>query len=113
VVLYPAAHRLLPVADADEHKSWARRIARVASDKPYGTLPSSWFGMGMTMGGLELDWFHERHGALSLLVECSRGGIALRPSRLFDPFAWFNPPRLDPVANRIAEAALPFVCGER
>jgi hypothetical protein len=112
VVLYPSAATVWPVADADEHKRWAASIARRADAKAYKTLPSSWFGLGMTMGGLELDWFHRRHGALSLLVECSRGGVSLRPSRLFEPFAWFNPPKPEAIAPRIARACVPFVRGD-
>ena len=68
-------------------------------------------------GGLELDWFHARHGALSLLIECSRGGFRpgvrhLRaPSTLLDPFSWFNPERLAREKLAIASAVLPFVRG--
>jgi zinc carboxypeptidase len=112
VVLTPCAHSLRPPADADDHRRWARRIADAADDRPYWVLPSVWFGFGQEMGGLELDWFHERHGAISLLCECSRGGLGLRPSRLFEPFAWFNPPKPHEVAGRIAEAAVPFVRGD-
>ncbi len=112
VVLYPSSHSLWPVADAEEHRRWAKSIGRRADLRPYITLPSSWFGLGMTMGGLELDWFHERHGALSLLIECSRGGLGLHPAKLFEPFAWFNPPELDEMKTRIARAALPFVRGD-
>ncbi len=119
VVLYPSAHSRLPIEDAVEHRRWARRIADRAAARPYRVLPPSWWGLGLfTMGGLELDWFHERHGALSLLVECSRGGIgapSLRrrsAERLCNPFAWFNPPALSQVASRIADAALPFVRGD-
>lgn len=112
VVLYPSGARIWPVADAEEHRNWARAIGRDASSRPYRALPSSWFGLGMTMGGLELDWFHQRHGALSLLVECSRGGIGLRPERLLNPFAWFNPPKVEAVSQRIAAACLPFARGD-
>ncbi len=112
VVLYPSAHSLLRPADAAEHRRWARRIGGDADDRPYRALPASWFSFGMTMGGLELDWFHERHGALSLLVECSRGGLGLSPARLFEPFAWFNPRAPHAIATRIAAAAEPFVAGE-
>ncbi|MCC6524785.1 MAG: hypothetical protein IT373_19160 [Polyangiaceae bacterium] len=112
-VLYPHAYSLLPAPDAAEHRAWARRIAAAADPRPYRALPSSWFGVGLRQGGLELDWFHERHGALSLLVECSRGGVGLRPGRLFDPFAWFNPPNTTEVAGRIATATLPFARGDR
>jgi len=112
-VLYPSAQHLAPVADASEHRHWARRIAARCDPRPYRALPCWRFGMGLTTGGLELDWFHQRHGALSLLIECSRGGFGWRPARLLDPFAWFNPRQVAPVARRIAAAAEPFVLGER
>ncbi len=65
----------------------------------------------MTQGGLELDWLHQRHGALSLVVECSRGGIGLHPSRLFQPFAWYNPRRIGEVTAPLVEALAPYVRG--
>lgn len=113
VVLYPSSHSLWPIGDVEEHRRWAQSIGRHADRHAYKALPSSWFGLGMTMGGLELDWFHQRHGALSLLVECSRGGVALRrPRKLLDPFAWFNPPEVEEVSSQIAHATLPFVRGD-
>jgi hypothetical protein len=112
-VLYPAAHTVVPIVDAAEHRVWAQRIARAADRKPYRALPCSWWACGFTATGLELDWFHDRHGAVSLLVECSRGGIGLRPSRLFNPFAWFNPPRIEAVTIPLVEALSPFVRGLR
>jgi hypothetical protein len=111
VVLYPRASSLWPVLDAREHRAWAKRVARAADDKPYRAMPAVLFNLGMAQGGLELDWFHERHGAISLLVECSRGGFSLRPSRLTQPFSWHNPPRVEPVAMRIAGALDAFVRG--
>ncbi len=111
-VLYPSGHTMTPIADADEHRDWARRIATRADRRPYRAVPSWRFGFGATMGGLEIDWFHRRHGTVSLLAECSRGGLGLRPSRLLDPFAWFNPPQPGSVALRIAEATADFVAGE-
>jgi hypothetical protein len=112
VVLYPPASSRWPVPDALEHRTWAKRIARAAdSKKPYRVTPASWWAFGITQSGLELDWFHDRHGALSLLIECSRGGISLRPSRLLQPFAWFNPPRIDDVTIPLVDAIAPFVRG--
>jgi hypothetical protein len=110
-VLFPPAASRWPVRDSAEHHAWARRIARGGSGRPYRALPCSWWALGMTAGGLELDWFHQRHGALSLLVEVSRGGIGLRPSRLFQPFAWYNPPGIQDVVNPLADALLPYVRG--
>ncbi len=111
-VLYPSAATTKPVHDAAEHAAWARRVAiGIDPDRPYRAVPCARWAKGITAGGLELDWFHERHGALSLLVECSRGGVGLRPSRLLDPFAWFNPVRLHRDTQAIASAVLPFVAG--
>jgi hypothetical protein len=111
-VLYPSTYSRRPVADAAEHRLWARHVARVADRaRPYRAVQAAWFGYGFTASGLELDWFHDRHGALSLLVECSRGGRGLRPSRLFSPFAWFNPPDVDGCTGPLVEALLPFVRG--
>jgi hypothetical protein len=124
-VLYPQAGSLWPIADAAEHRAWATRIARAADRRPYRALPCAWWAYGIAQGGLELDWFHERHGAISLLVECSRGGIGFRSAlgrnglrvgglgRLFEPFAWFNPPDIEAVTWPLAEALEPFVRGER
>jgi hypothetical protein len=111
VVLYPSAATVLPVFDAAEHRAWAKRVARSADPRPYRALPVSWWSWGMTQGGLDVDWFHERHGAVSLLVECSRGGVGIRPSRLFQPFAWFNPKDVDRVTGPLSAALLPFVRG--
>lgn len=111
VVLYPPAATRWPIPDALEHRTWARRIARAADKKAYRAIPASWWALGITQSGLELDWFHDRHGALSLLVECSRGGIGLRPSRLLQPFAWFNPPAIDDVTIPLVDALAPFVRG--
>jgi hypothetical protein len=111
-VLYPSAASIIPVADLGEHREWARRIARDADPRAYRATSCALWSLGFTAGGLELDWFHERHGALSLLVECSRGGFGLSPSRLIEPFAWFNPPRPAEIAARLADALLPFAAGE-
>jgi hypothetical protein len=110
-VLYPSAASRFPVLDAAEHRAWARRIAAGAARRPYRALPCSWWTLGVTASGLELDWFHDRHGALSLLVECGRGGFGLRPSRLFQPFAWYNPAAIAGVTGPLVEALLPYVRG--
>ncbi|XXY52379.1 M14 family metallopeptidase [Sorangium sp. So ce269] len=112
-VLYPPAHSLWPVADAAEHRAFAQRIARAAARKPYRAMSYVRFAWGIRKAGLEIDWLHDRHGALSLLVECSRGELGLRPSRLVEPFAWYNPRKLDDAAPQLVEAVLPFVRGAR
>lgn len=110
-VLVPSAHRLRPVADDAEHRRWAHYIADLPGSRRARVLPFSWFQLGLTQGGLELDWFHQRHGALSLLVECPGGGVPRSPRRLLAPFAWFNPADPAPVAERLADRLLPFVTG--
>jgi hypothetical protein len=112
VVLYPPARSVVPIAQTAEHRAWAKRIAAAADEKPYTVWPGSWWALGFVQMGLELDWFYERHGATSLLVECSRPVLGRAPSRIFDPFAWFNPENRPAVASRIADAIVPFVCGE-
>ncbi|WP_437827589.1 M14 family metallopeptidase [Sorangium sp. So ce1153] len=112
-VLYPPAHSLWPVADGAEHRAFAQRIARAAARKPYRAMSYVRFAWGIRKAGLEIDWLHDRHGALSLLVECSRGELGLRPSRLIEPFAWYNPRKLDDAASQLVEAVLPFVRGAR
>ncbi|WP_437731026.1 M14 family metallopeptidase [Sorangium sp. So ce1335] len=112
-VLYPPAHSLWPVADAAEHRAFALRVARAADRRPYRAMSYVRFAWGIRKAGLEIDWLHDRHGALSLLVECSRGKLGLRPSRLVEPFAWYNPRKLDDAAPQLVESVLPFVKGAR
>lgn len=111
-VLYPRASSVRTIHDDAEHRVWARRIASASDPKrPYTYASCARWSKGITAGGLELDWFYDRHGAVSLLVECSRGGRGWTPSRLLDPFAWFNPPRIGHVASAIADGVVPFVKG--
>ncbi|HRI65514.1 MAG TPA: M14 family metallopeptidase [Polyangium sp.] len=111
VVMYPPARSVIPIARTAEHRVWAKRIASAADDKPYTVWPSSWWALGFVQMGLELDWFYEKHGATSILVECSRLSVGRKSARWFEPFAWFNPEKRSEVAERIANAALPFVSG--
>jgi hypothetical protein len=117
-VLYPSAHATAPIHDEAEHREWAQRIARAIDPKrPYRAKACAKWARGIVAGGLELDWFHSRHGALSLLIECSRGGLPpgarhlKAPLTLLDPFLWFNPHRLAREKHAIATAVLPFVKG--
>ncbi|MBK8253296.1 MAG: succinylglutamate desuccinylase/aspartoacylase family protein [Polyangiaceae bacterium] len=110
-VLYPPAHTVWPIPDYAEHRAWAKVIARGACKNAYTALPCSWWSWGTTQSGLELDWFHVRHGAVSLLIECE-GGPSFSFSRLTTPFAWFNPLELSRVSAQVASAALPFIRGD-
>ncbi|MFO0548548.1 MAG: M14 family metallopeptidase [Polyangiaceae bacterium] len=109
-VLYPRASSRRPIPDAREHRIWARRIARAIDPAhPYVASSCANWAWGLTAGGLELDWFHARHGALSLLVECSRKNRRL--GQALDPFAWFNPESLATETNALARALEPYVLG--
>jgi hypothetical protein len=102
--------------DVDELRGWARAVAKAADPKRgYRAVQSSRWVPGFTAPGMELDWFYDSFGALSLLIECSRGGQGwprLTPGKLLEPFAWFNPEQPADVAKPIARAVQPFVLGE-
>jgi hypothetical protein len=114
-VLHPYGALLRPPLDIDEHRRWARHVAaRANPQRPYRAVQCSHWLPGFTIPGMELDYFHDQHGALALLIECSRGGVdLLRPKvqSLLEPFAWYNPPRPDSCAPHIAGAVEPFVRG--
>ncbi|HMJ10530.1 MAG TPA: M14 family metallopeptidase [Polyangiaceae bacterium] len=114
-VLHPYGARLRPPLDVTEHRRWARHIAERADTRnPYRVVQCSHWLPGFTAPGMELDYFHDQHGALSLLVECTRGGLSARSTslrRCLEPFAWYNPERLDNYAPQIAGAVEPFVRG--
>ncbi|APR86134.1 Carboxypeptidase T [Minicystis rosea] len=111
-VLYPSAATLWPIWDAAEHRAWAKRIAAAADERPYRAMSCAVWSLGLAGGGLELDWLHDRHGAVSLLIECSRRNVGLHPARLLQPFAWFNPRRPAPVVHALVDAILPYVRGD-
>jgi hypothetical protein len=111
-VLYPSAATVWPIWDSAEHRAWARRVASAADERPYRALPCAWWAYGITSGGLELDWLHDRHGAVSLLVECSRDNVGFEPRRWVHPFAWFNPRRKGAVVAALGDALLPFARGD-
>jgi len=113
-VLYPWGGLLRPPLDAAELRRWAKYVARRADPhRPYRAVQSSHWFPGITAPGMELDWFYDKHGSLSLLVECSRGGLGLLPgpAKLVEPFAWFNPPRPETAAPHVAAAIERFVRG--
>lgn len=111
-VLFPPAHSLWPSLDAAEHATWASRVARAAGPR-YRASSHVASARGLTHAGLELDWLHDRHGALSLLVRPGRSARGLFPRRWLEPFAWQNPKRPDQVATDVASALLPFVAGAK
>lgn len=62
--------------------------------------------------GMEIDHMHQAYEATALLVECTRGELAVsKPGVLRDPFRIFNPADGREQAARIASAVEPFVRG--
>ncbi|MBK7582107.1 MAG: hypothetical protein IPI67_18110 [Myxococcales bacterium] len=114
-VLYPWGGQVRPALDRTELRRWARQVARRSDPhRPYRAVQSSHWVPGFTAPGMELDWFYDVHGALSLLVECSRGGLGLpgfSPGKWLEPFAWFNPTDPAKVAPHVAQAVERFVRG--
>lgn len=113
-VLYPWGGKLRRALDAAELRRWAKHVARRADPhRPYRAVQSSHWVPGFTASGMEIDWFYDKHGALALLVECSRGGLGRLPGvgKLLEPFAWFNPPDPESVAPHVAAAIERFVRG--
>ena len=119
----PSGRTLLPEqVFPDSERKWQHIAERADPLRPYRAVQSSHWVPGVTAPGMELDWFHDQHGALSFLIECSRGGIFGRPaytygsrasllSKLMEPFAWFNPPRPERTAVSVAGAVEPFARG--
>ena len=116
VVLFPYGAMRELAANHEDLAAWARQIAMAADPgRPYRAVQSARWVPGFTASGMELDWFYDRFSAVSLLIECSRGGVLPGLKRLahcVDPFAWFNPRDVELTAKTVAEAALPFLRGD-
>jgi hypothetical protein len=86
----------------------ARSVQGALSTR-YGIGTSARWVPGFFAFGMELD--HLLHSGMDpLLVECSRGGLALtEPSSWVHPFRWFNP--RDPAGHAadLAHALVPFL----
>jgi len=101
-VLFPHGGRWRPPHDAPEHRAAALALAARLGPE-YQAIQSARWVPGAFAPGMELDYFHDHLGALSLLVECTGGGRQLRrPASFSEPFAWFNPPDPGPAVRRLA-----------
>jgi predicted deacylase len=105
-VLHPYCGKWKPPRDRRAHDA----ALEIAQRTGYHAVQGSHWVPGAFAYGTELDHFHEAFGAVSLLVECSRGGIRLRsPSSLFQPFRWFNPPDPARETNALRDALLAYI----
>ena len=93
-----------------------RRAARaVAARLPlrYRVRQVSRWLPGLLARGIEIDHLHHRYGAVSLLVECSLGGLRLRdPASWIHPFRWYNPPVPAREVEAVCAGIEPLVRGE-
>lgn len=111
-VLFPYGARWKAPTDVDVLRAHARAL-RSRLQHRYGVVQSARWVPGFFAPGMEIDHLHDAYGAVALLLECGRGGLRWRhPSSYFHPFRWFNPPEPEPVAQDVAQAALPFLLGE-
>lgn len=99
-VLYPYGGVWRRVQDYERHLEAAEQVARALE---YDAVQSARWVPGAFAPGMELDHLHDAYGALSLLVECSRGGLrGTRPGSWVHPFRWFNPPDPGRIVSRLA-----------
>jgi len=104
-LLFPYGGRWRPPYLADAHRSAARSITRRFAER-YRTMQCSHWVPGSFARGMEIDHLHGRFGAISLLIECSWGGLRLtEPGTWLWPFRWFNPRNVD---QQVAQLAPPL-----
>ena len=104
-LLFPYGGRWRPPHLASAHRAAARRIIGHFTER-YRAVQCSHWVPGSFARGMEIDHLHGRFGAMSLLIECSFGGIRLTdPSSWFSPFRWFNP---HDVERQVAQLAPPL-----
>jgi hypothetical protein len=109
MILLPWAHR---GATSPHHAELVAHARTIAAQLPgrYRVMHTGRWPL-FRPGGLELDWLTAR-GALTMLVECGRGGLALRdPSTWIQPFRWYNPVNPGAEVGALARALEPFVRG--
>ncbi len=109
MILLPWAHR---GATSPRHPELVAHARALAARLPgrYRVLHTGRWPL-FRPGGLELDWLTER-GALAMLVECGRGGLAARrPSTWLTPFRWYNPAAPGDEVQALARGLEPFVRG--
>jgi hypothetical protein len=110
MILLPWAHR---GATSPHHAELVAHARTIAAQLPgrYRVLHTGRWPL-FRPGGLEVDWLTAR-GALAMLVECGRGGLAVRePSTWIQPFRWYNPANPASEVEALARALEPFVRGE-
>jgi hypothetical protein len=112
MLLVPYGGRWRPPPRAAELRAVAGAVAARLTRRYRVCQVSHWLP-GFLARGIEIDNLHERYGALSLLIECGAGGLALgQPASWLQPFRWYNP--VDPGAEieDVCAALEPLVRGD-
>ncbi len=113
MILLPWGHRFRPPERAKELAAAAAQVQARMSERYHVRQVSRWYPGFSFANGMELDHFHAEYGAVSLLVECSNGGLSpLDPGSWTHPFRWFNPRRMRETVVGIADAIEPFLRGD-
>jgi hypothetical protein len=114
MLLVPYGGRWRPPHRATELQALASAVAaRFAPGRRYRVRQVSHWLPGFRARGLEIDTLHDCYGALSLLVECSAGGLALaEPASWLQPFRWYNPADPGPELQAVCDALEPLVRGD-
>lgn len=111
MLLVPYGGRWRAPPDAPRLHAAAHAVARGLA-QPYRVRQVSHWLPGVLARGIEIDTMHERYGALSLLVECGRGGLCLRePASWLHPFRWYNPGDPGPEIASVSASLEPLVRG--
>lgn len=102
-VFYPPAHRWRPWPKTEAHGALLRRVEG-AEGIGYRAGQLGRWAPWFRAYGTEIDFLSGEVGALSYLIEVSRGGILRWGHRkLLQPFFWYNPPRPQAEVARIAD----------
>ncbi len=111
--LIPYSGSRRPPPDEHLYREVGREMRALQPRYPYrivrvGSLPRLLWARGS-----ELDFFRDRFGALTFLIEVSKGGLELgAPWRALDPFCWYNPRNAAEEIANVVPAALHVAAAE-
>ncbi len=105
--LYPYTGSRRPPPDLHLYEEIGEQMRALQPRYPYRLLRVGALPRPLWARGSEIDYFRDRFGALTFLIEVSRGGLELRdPLRVLDPFCWFNPRDVASEVLNVLPAAL-------
>ncbi len=105
--LYPYTGNRRPPPDEPLYERVGKQMQELQPRYRYRVVRIGKLPKIMWARGSEVDWFRVRFGALSFLIEVSKGGLEARaPFRALDPFCWFNPRNVAAEVGNALPAAL-------